>query len=82
MAFWDKEREMVKVDKAGTKSSFYSFKKVEKSGRSFIDVREHFTKADGSIQHTAKGMSIPVGMIVDMATAFNDVVELLNNESI
>lgn len=77
MAFWDKERELLRVEKKGTKSSFYSFKAVEKSGRSYVDVREHFEKIDGTIQHTAKGMSIPMAMITDMMVGFRDAVDIL-----
>ncbi len=81
MAFWDKEKELVKVDKVGTKSSFYSFKRVEKNGRTFLDVREHFSKADGSVQHTTKGMSIPMNMVTDIMVGFRDVVDILQNEN-
>ncbi len=76
MAFWDKEKEVHQEEKVGTKSGFYSFKFVEKSGREFVDVREHFTKADGTVQHTTKGMSIPAVMFENMAVAFNKVQEM------
>lgn len=75
--FWDKEQELLQVQKTGTKSSYYSFKKVEKSGKTFLDVREHFTRIDGSIQHTAKGMSIPMAMVADMKEGFDTVVAML-----
>jgi len=77
MSFWDKEQELLQVPKVNTKSSYYSFKKVEKSGKTFLDVREHFTRIDGSIQHTAKGMSIPMAMVTDVMAAFRDVVDML-----
>ena len=80
MGFWDKEQELAKVEKKGTKSSFYSFKLVSKNGREMVDVREHFEKIDGTIQHTAKGMSIPLNTFTDMMVAFRDVNEELRDK--
>ncbi len=80
MAFWDSERELLQVKKEGTKTSYYSFKRVSKGGRDFIDVREHFAKADGTIQHTAKGMAIPVEMFDNMMVGFRDVYEIIKEE--
>lgn len=80
MAFWDSEKEIKRVPKVKTKSSFYSFKQVSKNGRDFIDVREHFEKADGSIQHTTKGMSIPVEMFEDMMVTFRDVSDVIREQ--
>ncbi len=78
MGFWDKEKEILQVEKAGTKASYYSFKEVSKGGRDFIDVREHFTKADGTAQHTTKGMSIPKEVFSDVMSGFRDVHDILN----
>ena len=72
-AFWDKERELHRVPKA--KTSYYSFKAVEKNGKTFMDVREHFTRADGSVQHTTKGMSIPAERFADMSQGFQVALE-------
>ncbi len=70
---WKAGKEFKRVPKVNTKSTFYSFKEVNVYGRDCIDVREHFERADGSIQHTAKGISIPVEMFLDMVRAFCDV---------
>ena len=67
---------LMDVPKVNTKSSFYRFKFwTSPQGRKFLDVREHFTKADGEVQHTAKGMAIPVEMFGDMVEAFRAVQE-------
>lgn len=73
--FWDKERELIRVPKSGTKSAYYKFTAVEKSGKSYIDVREHFDRIDGSTQHTAKGISIPVKMFAEMVDGFQTALE-------
>ncbi len=70
------EKVLKDVQKPKTKSSFYRLKTWKSpQGREFIDVREHYTKADGSVQHTTKGISIPVEMFTDMMVAFRDVDE-------
>jgi hypothetical protein len=73
--FWDKERELVKVAKSGTKSAYYKFTAVEKNGKSYIDVREHFDRIDGTTQHTAKGISIPTTMFAEMAEGFQTALD-------
>lgn len=80
MAFWDSEQELLQVKKEGTKTSYYSFKRVSKSGREFIDVREHFTKADGTVQHTTKGMSIPINIFDNVMVGFRDVYDIIKEE--
>ncbi len=76
--FWDKEVELCRVAKS--KTAFYSFKAVEKNGKSFIDIREHFERIDGSIQHTAKGISVPTAMFVDMAEGFNEALRIYTSK--
>jgi hypothetical protein len=78
--FWDKEVELCRVAKSNSKSAFYSFKAVEKNGKSFIDIREHFERIDGSIQHTAKGISVPTAMFVDMAEGFNEALRIYTSK--
>jgi hypothetical protein len=73
--FWDKERELIKVAKSGTKSAYYKFTAVEKNGKSYIDVREHFDRIDGTTQHTAKGISIPTTMFAEMAEGFQTALD-------
>lgn len=75
LGFWDKERELTRVAKVGTKSAYYLFKAVEKNGKSYIDVREHFDRMDGSTQHTQKGFSIPSAMLADMAEGFKNALD-------
>jgi len=75
MAFWDKEQELCRINKVGTKASFYAVKAVEKNGREFVDVREHFEKADGTLQHTTKGMSIPKDMFLEFTIQIREAAE-------
>lgn len=78
-AFWDSEKVLGDVAKAGTKSTFYRLKAVTKNGRSYVDVREHYTKADGSEQYTTKGSAVPVENLRELTdaliTAANDLEE-------
>lgn len=59
-SFWDSEVTVVDVPKPGTKGTFYRVKLVAKGGRKYVDLREHYNKADGTEQYTAKGTAIPV----------------------
>jgi len=78
--FWDTEQEHARVPKKGTKASYYSFKVVSKDGRDYVDVREHYTKADGTEQHTSKGISIKFQDFAEVMTAFRDMHEVLRDK--
>jgi hypothetical protein len=68
-------KEIARVKKEGSKSTFYKLQEVEAYGKRGIDVREHFSRADGSEQHTSKGMFIPINSFKGLMSAFKDVYE-------
>ncbi len=78
MGFWGKEVELARVAK-GKAKSFYKVTDVEKGGRRYIDVREHFEKGDGTLQHTTKGMAVPIESIDDLVIALQAVQEYLRS---
>ena len=80
--FWDSEKVLRDVPKVGTKSTFYRFKEVKKGNKKYIDVREHFTKADGTEQYTSKGTAIPVDGFEDFLIAVRDIGEFLKSGEI
>ena len=47
----------------------------EYEGRALVDVRKHFTAADGKLQPTHKGISIAVTRLPDLAGALNRAVD-------
>lgn len=75
--FWDTEVVLKDVQKPGTKSTFYRFKDVTKGNKRYIDMREHYTKADGTEQFTSKGTSIPIEAVADVMNVFRDLMEYL-----
>lgn len=75
-AFWDSEVTVVDVPKLGTKATFYRVKQVAKGGRKYIDLREHYTKADGTEQYTTKGSAIPVEGVQGVIDALTKAVAL------
>lgn len=74
------KRELVRVPKPTTKSTFYMFQEVEVYGEKKIDVREHFERKDGSIQYTKVGMTIPLSVFEDLMAGFRDVAEIMREE--
>ncbi len=73
-SFWDSEETVVRVDKAGTKSTYYLIKKVSKGKKSYVDIREHYERKDGSSQHTTKGSAVPVENVEEVISALREAI--------
>lgn len=77
MAGWAINKIYGDVDKSSTKSTFFRVAHVEYNGRQYVDVREHFPKANGGAQHTKTGIAIPVAdaakLIEVLQAAVNDL---------
>ncbi len=74
-AFWDSEETVARVDKAGTKGTYYLVKKVSKGKRVYVDLREHYDRKDGFAQHTTKGSAIPVEAAEELIAALQQAIE-------
>ena len=72
--FWDKEPEVLvdRIDKTGTKSTFYMIKRVFKNGRELIDFREHYHTKDGALRY-GKGTSIPIENVQEIADHLQEI---------
>lgn len=81
-AFWDSEKVIKDVPKAGTKNTFYRFKEVTKNGRTYIDFREHYTRSNGSEQYTTKGTAIPIESFTDVLIAIRDIGDILSAKEV
>jgi hypothetical protein len=68
-------KEIARVKKVGTKSTYWKLQEVEVYGKPGIDVREHFVRADGSEQYTTKGITVPMDSFADLMSGFRDVYE-------
>jgi hypothetical protein len=66
------KRELARVPKSTTKSTFYMFQEVEVYGKKMIDVREHFERKDGSVQYTKVGITIPMEVFADLVDGFRE----------
>lgn len=75
MSFWDSEKQVADVEKAGTKNTFYRVKEVVKNGRKYVDVREHYTKKDGTVQYTTKGTAVPVESLGELVAVLTALAE-------
>ncbi len=73
--FWDSEETIARVGKAGTKGTYYLIKKVSKGKKSYVDIREHYDRKDGSSQHTTKGSAVPVETVAELIAALQQAIE-------
>ncbi len=72
--------EIARVHKVGTKASYFIFKRGKtRNNVDSIDIREHFERADGSLQHTGKGITIPAESFTDFMVACRDVSDLIRD---
>jgi len=74
------EKELHRVPKSPNSSAFYKYQLAKVNGKPVVDVREHFTRKDGTEQYTAKGFSIPLESFADVMVGFRDVHEKLREQ--
>lgn len=81
MNSWKSIKQYGDIKKTGTQSAFIRFQRSESNGKKYIDVREHFSRKDGSEQYTVKGFSVAVEDFGDFMSLARDVWEDIREEA-